>query len=268
MAPRLQQLFKGIGTRGELWSGVMTQYCEGVDLVPRTARPTHGTSATRPAAPGRGLLRQPDRGARQRQRQQIGHRGGQRGRVLRQHPTAVNRDAQYVIVSPTGTHPDGFNNGGHFCAWHTWNGEVGAASTVGDVAFTNLPYLADAGTLCGAYAVNTGSSGDLDGVTIVAGHEYAETITNQNPDGGWLAPDSENADKCAWIGPMANVVFATGSFAMQSTWSNDANGGTGGCLISHPVIGRDPSTAGYVWNLAPCPAATTRAGTRSTAGVR
>src|SRR3954468_17171612 len=29
-APTLQQLFKGIGTNNETWSGVMTQYCEGV----------------------------------------------------------------------------------------------------------------------------------------------------------------------------------------------------------------------------------------------
>ena len=29
MAPRLQRLFRGLGTGGELWSGVMTQYCEG-----------------------------------------------------------------------------------------------------------------------------------------------------------------------------------------------------------------------------------------------
>src|SRR5262245_26466468 len=29
-APYLQELFKGLGTGNELWSGVMTQYCEGV----------------------------------------------------------------------------------------------------------------------------------------------------------------------------------------------------------------------------------------------
>jgi len=29
-APYLQELFKGLGTNGELWSGVMTQYCDGV----------------------------------------------------------------------------------------------------------------------------------------------------------------------------------------------------------------------------------------------
>ena len=29
-APYLQQMFKGLGTNGDLWSGVMTQYCDGV----------------------------------------------------------------------------------------------------------------------------------------------------------------------------------------------------------------------------------------------
>src|SRR5256714_2909788 len=51
VAPRLQQLFKGIGTNNELWSGVMTQYCEGVasgsQTCPSTAAhvayPTGGT---------------------------------------------------------------------------------------------------------------------------------------------------------------------------------------------------------------------------------
>src|SRR5260370_32880221 len=37
-APYLQQLFKGLGTGGELWSGVMTQYCDGVAAGPQ-ARP-------------------------------------------------------------------------------------------------------------------------------------------------------------------------------------------------------------------------------------
>src|SRR6266568_8496926 len=33
--------------------------------------------------------------------------------------SASNRDAQYAIISPTGTHPDGFNTpSGQFCAWH------------------------------------------------------------------------------------------------------------------------------------------------------
>ena len=41
----------------------------------------------------------------------------------------------------------------------------------------------------------------IDGVTIVEGHEYAETITDQNPAGGWIdSTGYENGDKCAWVG--------------------------------------------------------------------
>jgi hypothetical protein len=36
--------------------------------------------------------------------------------------TNNNRDAQYVIVSPTGTNPDNWLTGG-FCAWHDCNGD-------------------------------------------------------------------------------------------------------------------------------------------------
>lgn len=42
---------------------------------------------------------------------------------------------------------------------------------------------------------------------MVEGHEYAETITDQNPAGGWTNTTSrtysgqENADECAWIAP-------------------------------------------------------------------
>jgi serine protease len=28
LAPYVQKMFKGLGTAGELWSGVMTQYCD------------------------------------------------------------------------------------------------------------------------------------------------------------------------------------------------------------------------------------------------
>jgi hypothetical protein len=41
-APYLQDMFKGLGTGGEQWSGVMTQYCQGVSAgaqtCPATAR--------------------------------------------------------------------------------------------------------------------------------------------------------------------------------------------------------------------------------------
>jgi serine protease len=74
--------------------------------------------------------------------------------------------------------------------------------------------------------VNAGSAGALDGVTIVGGHEYAETLTDQNPGGGWWdSTGAEDADKCAWVGTggtggAQDVSLATGNFAMQATWSN------------------------------------------------
>src|SRR5207237_861448 len=53
VAPRLQDLFKGIGANNELWSGVLTQYCEGVssgtvtcpDGASHVAYPTGGAFA-------------------------------------------------------------------------------------------------------------------------------------------------------------------------------------------------------------------------------
>ncbi|MBV9098947.1 MAG: putative Ig domain-containing protein [Frankiaceae bacterium] len=245
-APRLQQMFKGLGTNNETWSGVMTQYCEGVSAgattCPSTAAhvgyPTGGAYAgiwedTSVAAPsqatGNQLAAEAVKAA--------GHFGNT--------TAASNRSAQYVIASPTGTHPDGFNTiSTNWCAWHDWNGDTGlsggaAASSYGDIAFTNLPYLTDMGASCGQGYVNAGTAGTLDGVTIVGGHEYAETITDQNPAGGWTdSTGNENADKCAWngvggTGGAQNVAFATGSFAMQATYSNDVTG----CQISHAIVG-------------------------------
>src|SRR5205085_12701567 len=152
---------------------------------------------------------------------------------------ASNRNSQYVILSAHNVRPDGVPSAG-FCAWHDWNGDVGASSSVGDIAFTNMPYVTDAGTSCGQNFVNSGSAGTLDGVSIVEGHEYAETITDQFPAGGWTdSSGNENGDKCAWIssgqGASQDIALGTGSFAVQSTWANDYNGGAGGCDISHPI---------------------------------
>jgi hypothetical protein len=101
-----------------------------------------------------------------------------------------------------------------------------------------MPYVVDAGSGCGENYVNSGSAGTLDGFSIVNGHEYAETVTDQNPAGGWTNASNgqENGDECAWIssgqGASANVTMGNGSYAMQSTWSNDTNQ----CDISHAIV--------------------------------
>ncbi|HEX6499465.1 MAG TPA: hypothetical protein VF054_10590, partial [Micromonosporaceae bacterium] len=242
--PRLQELFKGIGTNGEQWSGVDTQYCEGISAgstscpsgAAHVGYPTGGAfagiwydnSVSSPSsATGHQLGTEAVKAA--------GHFGNT--------TSSANRNAQYVILSPHGTTPDGFNAGGGFCAWHDWNGDSSlsggaVSSSYGDIAFTNMPYVTDAGSSCGQGFVNSGSAGTLDGVTMVEGHEYAETITDQNPAGGWTDSSGyENADKCAWIssgtGASANVTFSTGTFAMQSTYSNDVSD----CQMYHAIVG-------------------------------
>ena len=132
--------------------------------------------------------------------------------------------AQYIVAMPTGISPSGFKT--QYCAYHTSTSANGST-----ISWTNLPYLPDAGTSCGAGSV-TGSN--LDGVSIVEGHEMAESETDPQPNTGWLdSGGSENGDKCAWTN-LQNTNLNGTSFPTQPLWSNAANGGAGGCVQSYP----------------------------------
>jgi len=234
-APYLQDLLKGLGTGNELWSGTMTQYCDGPNVSRgATSCPSNAAHVGYPSSgPLTGVWydssgAEPDPATFQQLAGEAATAASHFGNTTQ----ASNRYAQYVIVSATGTDPDNYQTNG-FCAWHSFN-----RTSYGDLAFTNLPYLLDVGASCGENFVNSGSAGTLDGFSIVEGHEYAETITDQNPDGGWTnsSTGEENGDECAWIssgqGAAADVRMGTGSYAMQSTWSNDTNR----CDISHPIV--------------------------------
>lgn len=140
-----------------------------------------------------------------------------------------NASVQYVIATAHGNNSSGF--GRQYCAWHS-----STSSSSGDIAYTNMPYMTDAGASCGA---NFNGLGAKAGITIVEGHEFAETITDQFPSSGWLdSSGSEIGDKCAWIssgqGASADVTLADGdSVPVQSLWSNAFNGGAGGCVLSY-----------------------------------
>ncbi|HEV2373127.1 MAG TPA: RICIN domain-containing protein [Streptosporangiaceae bacterium] len=254
-APYLQGLFKGLGTNSELWSGVMTQYCDGVAVG---AQSCPSSSTEHVAYPTGGALAGVwvDTGSATPS-QASGHQLGVQAVNAAAHfgntTAASNRDAQYDILSPTGANPDGWLTGG-FCAWHDYNGDStlsgGAVSSpYGDIAFTNMPYVTDAGTSCGQDFVN--SNGTDDGMSIVNGHEYAETVTDQNPAGGYTdSSGAENGDKCAWITPGTSggsfdLHLATGTFAMQTTWANDGSGGNGACEASHPIVSNGGGGGGY-----------------------
>ncbi|PZS28564.1 MAG: hypothetical protein DLM59_14400 [Pseudonocardiales bacterium] len=251
-APKLQNMFKGLGTGSETWSGVMTQYCDGPGVA--TGASTCAASTAHVGYPTGGALSGVwyDNAAAS-PTTASGHAIGVEAVSAASHfgntTPASNRFAQYVVLAPKGNNPDNYQTGG-FCAWHDYNGDTtlsgggAAASTVGDVAFTNMPYTMDVGASCGQNFVNAGSAGTLDGYTIVEGHEYSETITDQNPAGGWTASNGqENADECAWLGPgtqggARNVAMGNGTYTEQGTWSNDTNR----CDNSHPIVG-DGATA-------------------------
>jgi hypothetical protein len=143
-----------------------------------------------------------------------------------------SHNAQYVLALPPGHGDVGFK-AGTYCAYHYWT-----PTARGSVPYTLLPYLPDAGTGC----FNNTFGSRLDGVTIVASHEYAESVTDpyvQNGDryAAWTDSTSnagEVGDKCAGSGTTYNakVNFNTGVFPVQSVWSNYARYYTGwGCVF-------------------------------------
>jgi serine protease len=254
VAPVTQEMFKGIGTGGELWSADLTQWCQGISsgasscptgtpassFVPYQsggilAGVWEDTSATTPInATGKQLAQEAIKAAQ--------HFGNT--------TAASNRNAYYVIMSAHGDNPDNYQSPTQgYCAWHDWNGDTSlsggaASSSVGDLAFSNQPYNVDMGSSCGVGFVN--SPGTLDGYTMTLGHEWHEMASDQFPAGGWTANSGyENSDECAWIaagsaGGAANVVMGTGTFTEQASWSNDTNS----CAISHPIVSHGGGTGG------------------------
>ncbi len=130
-------------------------------------------------------------------------------------------DANYFVVTPTGYTTSGF--GSQWCAYHnTFSGSGGP------VAYTDFPYVPDAGSGCGQGSVN--SPGTLDGASIVGGHEITETITDPGAGNGWIdSSGSEIGDKCAWTNDQ-NVTMSGGAvFPNQPEWSNAISG----CAFSY-----------------------------------
>ena len=221
------ELFYG-GVGGSSWANSVTQYCQGVAEELCSARAQVRPPAIRracSAAPGMttpGCAVASDTVA-------DCSRGGECRRALRQYNCCSNTSVQYVIATATKNNSSGF--GSQYCAYHSST----TATWGGNVAYTNLPYMTDAGASCGA---NFNGLGPTAGITIVGGHELAETMTDQFPLTGWADSSGEEiGDKCAWIssgqGAAADIKLLTGTFAVQSLWSNAFNSDAGGCVLSY-----------------------------------
>ncbi|HLZ14071.1 MAG TPA: hypothetical protein VKP58_15930 [Candidatus Acidoferrum sp.] len=226
-AAMLENFYRGVG--GSSWLNSVTQYCQGVAIGTVTCG-TSGAHAGNPSGIFAGVWADNATAAPRSPRQsQLAAEAVRAAQHFGNTSPASNASVQYVIATATGNSSKGFKT--QYCAYHS-----STSSSVGNVAYTNLPYITDAGASCGA---NFNGLGPDAGITIVSGHEMAETITDQFPNGGWLdSVGAENGDKCAWIssgqGASADVNLSTGTFAVQSLWSNAFNGGAGGCVLTYP----------------------------------
>jgi hypothetical protein len=122
-------------------------------------------------------------------------------------------NAQYVVVLPPG-HFDQYSLDNNACAWHYYSW----VDSTRWVTVTSLPYQFD--NTCGTWNnVNGFASYPYDAVSVVAGHEYAESVTDPAIQ-GWRDPVSgeENADKCTLV--RGNVTLNRYVYPMQATWSN------------------------------------------------
>jgi hypothetical protein len=224
----LESFYSGVG--GSSWANSVTQYCQGV------ARGTvfcnnAGTPAGNPSGVYGGAWYDGTKAAPSHPTQsQIAAEAVNAAAHFGNTSAGSNTSAQYVIATATNNNSNGFRS--QYCAYHSST----TATWGGNVAYTNLPYITDAGASCGA---NFNGLGPTAGITIVGGHEMAETMTDQFPSTGWTDSGGEEiGDKCAWIasgqGASANIVLKTGTFAVQSLWSNAFDGNAGGCVLSYP----------------------------------
>jgi hypothetical protein len=198
VANRLHYFYQGVG--GSTWANVLKQYGSNYG------------SFTNPGSQYQGWLQDASPVPANPTQDDVA-RAAQRAA---QRVNDADFNTQFVIALPWGV-VDQYSTAHRFCAWHNFT-YVGSSW----ITYTSLPYTPYMDTIgagCGGGKVN-GSSGTLDGVTINAGHEYAETVNDPGLNAWADADNSENGDKCSWTN-LGNRTLANGyTFAMQPTWSN------------------------------------------------
>jgi serine protease len=213
----LQNFFNHVG--GSSWLNSVTQYCQGI----ASGSSTCGTAnhAGNPSTIYGGIYSDNGSAAPSSPSQsQLAGEAVKAAAYFKNTASGSNNTTQYVIATAHDNNASGF--GSSYCAWHS-----STSSSYGNIAYTNLPYITDAGASCGA-----GFNGlpQNAGITIVEGHELAETITDQFPNGGWLDRNgAENGDKCAWTAGTSNQSLTGASFPVQPLWSNASSS----CALSY-----------------------------------
>ena len=198
VAPVMNAFFGGVG--GSQWLSSQTQYTDSTGNVGNQSGMLAGTwsdNTNRLASP----VTQSALAAEAR-------------RAVKHFVGSYSVSSNYIIATPHHHSESGF--GTQWCAYHSTT-----STKAGPVSWTYMPYMPDAGASCGSGFVNT--PGTLDGVSIVGGHEQAETMTDPQLNAWYDVNGAETGDKCAWTG-LQNTTFSTGTFPTQPLWSNSADG--------------------------------------------
>jgi hypothetical protein len=229
----LANFYGGLGVTGDTWSPITAQYGDSSGFPQFTGQGVYISGVSDSSTPPAGVTPT-----------QLAAEAAAAIPTLENDGWTINGNSQIVVLTQSGTCPLNFGAPScpppaanqAYCAWHS----AFSSGSFTNISFTNMPYVLDAGGSCGENFVNSGSAGLYDGFSMVAGHEYAESITDPVPLSGWFdnadnISGGEVADKCAWGGvnwgghdPAGDVTLSTGTFAMQSLWSNTA----GGCVLA------------------------------------
>jgi hypothetical protein len=122
-------------------------------------------------------------------------------------------NGSYVVATPNGRSTQGF--GTQWCGYHSaaYNGQL--------VAYTNLSYMPNAGSACGANAIPPpkDESGADEGVTIVEGSQYGASITDPEPGASWYSYEYGEIDLCGWQ-DLQNDKFGKKSYTTAAMFSN------------------------------------------------
>ncbi|MDQ1696612.1 MAG: hypothetical protein QOJ03_1965 [Frankiaceae bacterium] len=232
----LQRFFRGLYGRGDDWTSLQREYCGGVETGAvscpparaRVGRPSTGSVLKGVWFDDSALAVPTDLLVASTKLDSVAAEAARAAAHFGNTTRKKNVDVQYVISEPSHFNSVGF---GYYCGYHAF-----VDSDYGPLPYVDLPHVTDLGVDCGQNAVNSGAAGTYDGLSIVAGHEFIEALTDPYPATGWVDSNGgENADKCAWLtegpGAMANLHLSTGTFAVQGSWSNRAKNGDGGCLM-------------------------------------
>jgi serine protease len=124
-------------------------------------------------------------------------------------------NGSYFIATAHGHATQGF--GTQFCAYHS-----STVSAKNVVSYINFPYIPDGGKPCfvNAIAPPSDEGGKVEGVTVVAGHELAETVTDADPFNGWNSVQGEIADMCQSLSQIQNDPFGKKSWTSQPLFSD------------------------------------------------